>query len=152
VPACDVEQARLVLSGWRFTQRKEYGKGTAPSDLKLAVPEIMSRPLDDPKRPRFELHRTVEGYGPEKHIMPFRIMRAEISDMKEGTRRDLGRIDWVDADHKGDVLWSARGCIFRLAGPTRQGMDITAEPKLVADLNDMTFEAIEAPRSALRWP
>jgi hypothetical protein len=27
-----------------------------------------------------------------------------------------------------------------------------AEPKLVADLNDMTFETIEAPRRAMKWP
>jgi hypothetical protein len=50
------------------------------------------------------------------------------------------------------VLWSKGGCLFRLSGPTRQGMDIDAEPQLVADLNDMTFEAVEAPKSARRWP
>ena len=44
------------------------------------------------------------------------------------------------------------GCLFRLAGPTRQGMALDAEPKLVADLNDMRFEAVEAPKRALRWP
>jgi hypothetical protein len=54
--------------------------------------------------------------------------------------------------HKGDVLWSRAGKLFRLAGPARQGMKIDAEPKLVADLNDMTFEAIEAPRRATKWP
>jgi hypothetical protein len=31
-------------------------------------------------------------------------------------------------------------------------MDIAAEPKLVADLNDMVFEAIGAPRRARAWP
>ena len=40
-----------------------------------------------------------------------------------------------------------RGKLFRLAGPARRGMKIDAEPKLVADLNDMTFEAIEAPQA-----
>jgi hypothetical protein len=54
--------------------------------------------------------------------------------------------------HQGDVLWSKGGKLFRLAGPTRRGLDIDAEPKFVADLNAMTFEAIEAPKSALRWP
>jgi hypothetical protein len=154
VPACDVEQVRMVLSGWRFTQRAVYGKGTTASELNypFKVPEIMSRPLDDPKRPRFELHRTVDGFGPKKQGMPFRIMRAEIVDTKDGARRDLGRIGWVDADHNGDVLWSVGGKLFRLAGPSRKGMNIDAEPKLVADLNDMTFEAIEAPRSATKWP
>ena len=80
------------------------------------------------------------------------ILRAEVHDLTAGTQRDLGRVDWVDADRNGDVLWSAGGRLFRLAGPTRQGMAIDAEPKLVADLNDMTFEAIEAPKRALRWP
>jgi hypothetical protein len=153
VLACDVEQSRMVLSGWRFTQRGEHGKSTADSDLNypLKVPEIMTRALDDPKRPRFELHRIVDGHGPKKQGMPFRIMRAEIADTKGDARRDLGHVDWVDAD-RGDVLWSSGGKLFRLAGPTRKGMDIAADPKLVADLNGMTFEAIEAPRSALRWP
>jgi len=31
-------------------------------------------------------------------------------------------------------------------------MNLDAEPQLVADLNDMTFEAIEAPRRAMKWP
>jgi len=30
-------------------------------------------------------------------------------------------------------------------------MDIHAEPRLVADLNAMTFWAVEAPKRALRW-
>jgi len=154
VLSCDVEQARMVLSGWRFTQRSVYGKGAADGALNypLKVPEIMSRPLDNPKHPRFELHRIVEGHGPKKQGMPFCVMRAEIHDTKNGARRDLGRIDWVDADHKGDVLWSMGGMLFRLSGPGRKGMDIAADPKLVADLNDMTFEAVEPPKSALRWP
>ena len=78
-------------------------------------------------------------------------MRAEVHDLTTGAPRDLGRIDWVDVD-RGDVLWSKGGKLFRLAGPTRRGMALDAEPKLVADLNDMTFEAIEAPKKAMRWP
>jgi hypothetical protein len=50
-----------------------------------------------------------------------------------------------------------KGRLFRVAGPTRQGvrdhrMRLDIVPKLVADLNDMAFEAIEPPKSALRWP
>ena len=42
--------------------------------------------------------------------------------------------------------------LFRLAGPKRQGMELDTELKLVADLNDMEFEPIEAPKSVTRWP
>jgi hypothetical protein len=80
------------------------------------------------------------------------LMRAEIHDRETATACDLDPVDRVDADHKGDVLWSARGQLFRLAGPTRRGMNVDAEPKMVADLNDMTFAAIEAPRRAMKWP
>ena len=31
-------------------------------------------------------------------------------------------------------------------------MKLDAAPKLVADLNDMTFAAIEVPRRAMKWP
>jgi hypothetical protein len=139
VPTCDIGQSRMVLSAWRFVQRYVWHQGQSA----FAEPEIMARPLDHPKQPRFELRRW---------RMSFDITRAEVHDLTTGTQRDIGRVDWVDADRNGDVLWSADGKLFRLAGPSRQGMNIDAEPKLVADLNDMAFEAIEAPKRALRWP
>ena len=60
VPACDIEQARMVLSGWRFMQRAVVGPRDA-RNVEMAYPfeqpEILARVLDDPKRPRFELRR-----------------------------------------------------------------------------------------------
>ena len=154
VPECDIEQCRMVLSGWRFVQRAVWGRAT--SDLETGLPferpEIMARALDDPKRPRRELRRFVDGYAPSRRQGESRIIRAEIHDLENATARDLGRVDWVDTDHGGDVLWSARGKLFRLAGPARRGMQLDAAPQLVADLNDMTFAAIEAPRRAMKWP
>ena len=139
VPGCDVEQSRMVLSGWRFMQRHVWRQGLS----EFAEPEIMARPLDHPRKPRFELRRWRTS---------FEIRRAEVHDLKTGAHRDIGPVDWVDADHTGDVLWSAGGCLYRLSGLARRGMDLDAEPERVADLNDMTFEATEAPKRALRWP
>ena len=151
---CDVEQSRMVLSGWRFIQRAVWGRATSDPEagLPFAQPEVKARALDDPKRPRFELRRFVDGYVPSRVQGTSRIMRAEIHDLQTATDRAIGRVDWVDADHKGDVLWSQAGKLFRLAGPARRAMKIDAEPKLVADLNDMAFEAIEAPKRAMKWP
>jgi hypothetical protein len=155
VPACDVEQTRMVLSGWRFLQRRTAGPRTVRNpdmDYPFGQPEILVRALDDPKRPRFQLRRVHLGYGPVRQQSAFSNLRAEVHDLKTGTQHDLGPVEWVDADHRGDVLWSRHGRLFRLAGPTRQGMKLDAEPKLVADLNDMKFEAIEAPKRATKWP
>lgn len=139
VPDCDIAQSRMVLSGWKFVQRYVWHYGQSG----FAEPEIMARPLDRSKQPRFELRRW---------RLSFDTFRAEVNDLKTGARRDLGRVDWADADHTGDVLWSAGGCLYRLTGPARRGLDIDAKPKLVADLNDMAFDAIQAPRRALKWP
>ena len=139
VPGCEVEETRMVMSGWRFVQRHVWRDGQSL----FAEPEITARPLDNPKKPRFELRRWRTS---------FEIRRAVVHDLTTGAQRDLGHVDWVDADRNGDVLWSKGGGLFRLAGPTRKGMALDAESKLVADLNDMTFEAVEAPKRALRWP
>lgn len=149
---CDIEQARMLLSGWRFVQRAvDAGKSDQSMSYPFEKPEIMARPLDTTKQTRFELRRFVDGYGPLREQIPFRIMRAEVHDLRNATSRDLGRIDWADVD-RGDVLWSKGGKLFRLAGPSRSGMALDAEPTLVADLNEMTFEAIQAPKKAMKWP
>lgn len=139
VPACDIEQSRMVLSGWRFVQRYVWHQGAS----EFAEPEIMVRPVDHAKKPRFELRRW---------RLSFDTLRAEVRDLTAGTQRDLGRVHWVDTDAKGDVLWSQKGCLYRLAGPSRGRMNLEAEPKLVADLNGMSFEPIVAPKRATRWP
>jgi hypothetical protein len=150
---CEAERARMLLSGWRFVQRAVNApQPDTAMNYPFERPEIMARPLDSAKRPRFELRRFVDGYGPRRDQDPFRIMRAEVHDLETATSRDLGRIDWADADHKGDVLWSKGGKLFRLAGPGRHGMTLDAEPALVADLNDMSFAAIAAPKRAMKWP
>ena len=75
VPACDIEQSRMVLSGWRFVQRYVWHQGQSA----FAEPEIMARPLDHPKQPRFELRAGA---------LSFEIMRAEVHDL---TSRNAAR-------------------------------------------------------------
>ena len=96
----------------------------------FAEPEIMARPLDHPKQPRFELRRWRTS---------FEILRAEVHDLMAGTQRDLGRVDWVDADRNGDVLWSAGGKLFRLAGPVaaRHGDRCGAEARRRSQRHDI---------------
>jgi hypothetical protein len=53
VPMCGVEQARMVLSGWRFAQRATIARKRVPTaelSYPFEQPEIMTRPLDDPNR------------------------------------------------------------------------------------------------------
>jgi hypothetical protein len=58
-----------------------------------------------------------------------------------GTERSFGRVDWVDLDHNGDVLFSAEGMLKR-ARVWQGSVGIEAEVRVIADLNDMKFEEI----------
>ncbi|WP_211211159.1 hypothetical protein [Asticcacaulis biprosthecium] len=63
---------------------------------------------------------------------------------------DLGRVDWADADHNGDVLFASGGCLYRMPQPFA-GTD-PSSPRCIADLNDLSFEARIAPDHAVQWP
>ena len=69
-----------------------------------------------------------------------------------GVLEDLGRVDWADVDHNGDILFARDGCLFRRRhGQFRSGAKAKSA-KLVADLNDLHFGSIISPRSAQFWP
>ena len=105
VPDCDIEQSRMVLSGWRFVQRYVWRHGA-----------IRVRRARDHGAAARSSEAAALRAAPLAHRRS-RSVRAEVHDLTAGTQRDLGRVDWVDADHNGDVLWSAGGRLFRLAGP-----------------------------------
>lgn len=64
---------------------------------------------------------------------------------------DLGRTDWSDVDHNGDVLYAQQGRLYRLPVRGRAAPEL-GEPVLVADLNDLRFQRVSPPDSARIWP
>jgi hypothetical protein len=76
---------------------------------------------------------------------------ADLASQDGRTSFEFGRIDWADLDHNGDVLYAKDGCLFRLSRPLPRHSDDPLIPRLIADLNGMAFEPIEAPRRAQRW-
>jgi len=59
----------------------------------------------------------------------------------------LPRTDWADWDENGDLLFSQRGKLFRLAGSQARKGDSDAAREL-ADFSALRFEAKEAPKRA----
>jgi hypothetical protein len=112
----------------RFDPPAVRQKSAGPGGLKLQV----------------ALHGTYEANGP-----PY-VETSQILDRYERVITDLGRIDWADVDHNGDVLYAARGCIFRLRNDLVALDD--AQPTMIADLNALEFAGVVAPDWATRWP
>jgi len=69
-------------------------------------------------------------------------------ERKDGTKIDIGRAQWADWDHNGDLLFSRNGALTRVSW--KSGYDLDAAQRL-ADFSDQRIEALEAPKWALKW-
>lgn len=139
---------RLARDGWTFvnaqSQTHEHGDKSG-SRLWLT--------FDPPVRrlkaiPDSYLEIQVTWHGLRERDNRWYVETLEIVGPRD-EELSLGRIDWADLDHNGDVLFSADGCLVR--AKVRLGTDgIEAKTKVVADLNSMIFEEIAPviPRSS----
>jgi hypothetical protein len=73
------------------------------------------------------------------------VQTGQVVDGAGAVLADLGRIDWADVDHNGDVLFARQGCLFRLGYRRTNAI-------LVADLNGLRFEPVAPPAIARSWP
>ena len=79
------------------------------------------------------------------------VEEARIIGASGETVLELGRIDWCDLDHNGDILWAWAGKLWRLKYSRNPRALILRQPMLLADFNDMVFENVEAPAADKKW-
>jgi hypothetical protein len=70
---------------------------------------------------------------------------------KDGEIWNIGRSDWADWSHEGDLLFAQSGCLFRLPWKDRV-FGAIEESRQIADFSKLAFEPREAPEHAHRWP
>jgi hypothetical protein len=114
----------------RFDPPAIREKGMGSSGLKLCI----------------QLHGTHEANG------PLYVETGQVQDKHDNIVADLGRIDWADVDHTGDVLYAADGCLYRLRTERSAARTEVTGSRLIADLNPLTFGEVIAPEWARRWP
>jgi hypothetical protein len=146
-----IRTMRMERDGWSWTQRghRIWQPEDAPVRLLADVPEIMVKPVYAAKRVLYTLRITCHGHFERDGRAS--LETAEIVGLDNAVLRNIERIDWTDLDHNGDVLWAWAGKLWRLARPRRVTDFATAEPRMLADFNDMRFEPVEAPPRAQRW-
>jgi hypothetical protein len=149
-----IRAMRLQRDGWLFVQEAQGVKWEgidAPVGATAATPEIIAKPMNARAGLLYSLR--VARHGRFERDGRSNVETAELvgPGPAQTTLRDHGRVDWADLDHNGDVLWAWAGKLWRLPRPKRVADFATAEPRLLADFNDMRFEAIAPPASATRW-
>jgi hypothetical protein len=79
------------------------------------------------------------------HIIEHNLLR------RDGTIDKIGRSDWADWSHSGDLLFAQGACLFRV--PYKGGVLSPIEScEQIADFSHHKFEAFESPEIARRWP
>lgn len=128
--------------GW---QRLGEGKWVARGGLKgwtCHPPERWIKP--HPKFKNYTLEMAIVGLGGQGapwYQINYRVIHAE------GVSLDLGQLDWADWDHRRDLVFAHKGCLFRR---TLSQNDFGSATQ-IADFNALKFEEVPATHWAKRW-
>ena len=146
-----IRTMRMERDGWSWVEQGErtWRDWNARIRLVADVPEVVQKPMKTAAGLVFTLRVTCRGHY--ERAGRANVETGEIIGPDNAVLRDLGRIDWSDLDHNGDVLWAWAGKLWRLERTKRVADLADAQPRLLADFNDMRFEPIEAPPQARRW-
>ncbi len=146
-----ITSARLLREGWKLSSEgkaSRHGRRSRYSwifDPPQTTQKYIHRRNGAPLILRIELQAVHERQG------RWYVQTGDLLDQAGQTIYACGRIDWADFDHNGDVLFAKDGCLYRLPKPVSLRRGRGAMPRLIADLNGMSFDPIKAPDWARSW-
>jgi hypothetical protein len=138
-----IADMRLMRDGWRQVQSGksiQHGLGS-PVWMEFDPPEVWARPnpVDGGK---YELRS--ETHGLHERDGSWYITEHVVINNESGEEVGLGRTDWADWCHSGDLLFAREGKLFRL-GFGSQGLLPFTEAISLIDLEERTFRPLEPP-------
>lgn len=144
-----IYRERLERDGWTLTQKgkcKDYD-GDAPVKWRFLEPQIHEKCVMR-RKAACRLQMILRGLGERSGL--WYLLDYEILDENGESRLKLPHTDWADWDENGDLLFSQRGKLFRLAWSKARSGDGEAAREL-ADFSGLRFAAKEAPKKARQW-
>lgn len=140
---------RLSRDGWRLMKEgKAIEHGIGASIWVEFNPAMVWSKLHAPSG-RYELEMHIQGLH-EKDGSWY-IIEHRVSDKSNGSVIDLGRTDWADWCHSGDLLFGKEGQLLRLGFSGDGILNELGKAKLLINLTDRTFKEVAPPVHAKRW-
>ena len=141
---------RLIRDGWNLAQ---VGKAIERSRRNrvwyaLDPPEIWSK-LNPLRGRNCELRMITRGI--HERDGPWYVVEHAVVNKDSKMEASLGRTDWADWCHSGDLLIARDGKLFRLGFSEEGELLPLEEAHLLIDLRDRRFEPREAPAQAKVW-
>ena len=135
--------------GWRLVDAGEEPKdpyaGEGEVRHAFVTPRVIAKANGLPRERSATLFKALLGYGEvegDHKVLSFSL------ETQGGETIEIGRCQWADWDHNGDLLFSQAGGLYRLPWTSGYALD---QRRLLADFSDQRFEEVKAPRAALRW-
>jgi len=145
-----IEHMRLTRDGWRFVQDGRAVQHGAKQSvwIRFEPPMIYAKP-NLAQRSRYELQRQTHGLNERQGA--WYITEHVVRDQKSGETVSLGRTDWADWCHSGDLLFGKDGQLYRLGFGRDGSLKRLSEAKLLIDLTDRTFRELPPTTEAAQW-
>jgi hypothetical protein len=141
-----IYDALLASRGWALVDRPEHPKPNWKDSVVWRYKQDRPVVYEHIGKQRRRLQMRIRGVG-QKNDARYWVDYA-VLDREGATLLDLPRTDWADWE-RDDLVYAREGKLFRVP---KKSFDAGApQPKLIADLSDMTFEARAAPPEAERW-
>jgi hypothetical protein len=144
-----IRAQRLVRDGWKNIQQgksKEHKLG-APMWITIDPAEIWAKPHPLNGNP-YEIREKLTGM--HERNGPWYVMEHIIVNNESGEEFTLGRTDWADWCHSGDLLYAKEGRLWRL-GFNRRNLSPLEQAEMLIDLRDRVFAHKESPQGAKQW-
>ena len=144
-----IYHVRLLRDGWTLKQKGKHTDydGEAPIAWRFIEPQIYEKCVMR-RKATCCLRMMLRGIG--ERSGPWYLLDYDVLDEGGECRLKLSRTDWADWDENGDLLFSQRGKLFRLAWSDARSGDREAAREL-ADFSNLRFGAKEAPKRAKQW-
>jgi hypothetical protein len=143
----------LASQGWTLTRVGSDSEYDGDAPMKVVYEEPWLSEKKNPTRPRLVLEQSWLGMfevnGP-CCVYSYRLMERPKSKGEDAIE-ELGRLDWADWDHNGDLLYSHDGKLFR-RHMSRHLNAQQFEPIELADFTGDKFTNILPSEEAKQWP
>jgi hypothetical protein len=145
-PICD---RRLIRDEWKIIQQgktKTHKRG-ALTWLTMDPPEILAKPHPQDGKP-YEIREKLLGI--KERNGPWYVIEHSVINTESGEEFLLGRTDWADWCHSGDLLYAKEGRIWRLRFD-RKSLKPLEQAEMLIDLRDRAFIPRALTEGAKRW-
>jgi hypothetical protein len=140
---------RLLRDGWELISVPTGTKDDYGAKVWLEFsPPIVWRKTNPVCPKRYSLDMSILGI--KERGGPWYLTEHAVTREK-GKADKLGRSEWADWSHTGDLLFSMDGCLYRVKC-RKNILEPLEDAVKIADFTNLKFEPIKAPDAATRWP